>query len=381
MANGLRAVIDVDGLDEVITRLRVQGFSTIGPTCRDGAIVYDEIEATGELPRGWADDQDAGTYRLVRRDDEALFGYAVGPHSWKQYLHPPGELLFEARRDGGGFVIEERPEPKSRHAFIGVRACELAAIGVQDRVLVESEHPAGGYSVRRGEAFLLAVDCGEPGGSCFCVSMGTGPGVSSGFDLALTELMSGEHRFLVRVGSDAGAAVLGEVASREATGEDLAEARRVVEMAGARMGRHLDTDGLPVLLAENLEHPRWDDVARRCLTCTNCTLVCPTCFCSTVEDLTTLDGQRAQRWQRWDSCFTLGFSELHGSPVRHSTRGRYRQWLTHKLGTWWEQFGESGCVGCGRCITWCPVGIDMTAEVAALRRLGVDASANPEEVR
>lgn len=381
MANGLSAVIDLDGLDEVITRLRVQGFSTIGPTRRGGAIVYDEIETIGGLPRGWADTQDAATYRLARRDDEALFGYAVGPHSWKQYLHPPRELVFGARREGGGFSIEENAELTSRYAFVGVRPCELAAIGVQDRVLCAGEHPDSGYSARRGEVFLVAVECGEPGGSCFCVSMKTGPGVSAGFDLALTELMTGEHRFLVRVGSDAGAALLGEVASREATSDDVAEARRVVEAAESRMGRLLDTDGLPALLVENLQHPQWDDVARRCLTCTNCTLVCPTCFCSTVEDLTSLDGQRAERWQRWDSCFTLGFSALHGSPVRHSNRGRYRQWLTHKLGTWWDQFGESGCVGCGRCITWCPVGIDLTAEVAALRRPLAEMPSKTEEVR
>jgi Fe-S-cluster-containing hydrogenase component 2 len=119
----------------------------------------------------------------------------------------------------------------------------------------------------------------------------------------------------------------------------------------------------------NLEHPRWDDVAERCLSCTNCTLVCPTCFCFAVEDVNSLDGERAERTQRWDSCFTLGHSMLHGAgSVRGDTRSRYRQWLTHKLSTWWDQFDESGCVGCGRCISWCPAGIDLTEEVAAIAR-------------
>jgi sulfhydrogenase subunit beta (sulfur reductase) len=133
------------------------------------------------------------------------------------------------------------------------------------------------------------------------------------------------------------------------------------------MGRRLDTDGIRDLLRETLEHPRWDEVAGRCLTCGNCTLVCPTCFCTAVEDGNDLTGERAERSRVWDSCFSIDYSYIHGGSIRQSPKGRYRQWLTHKLGTWHDQFGSSGCVGCGRCITWCPVGIDITEEVAAIR--------------
>ena len=140
-------------------------------------------------------------------------------------------------------------------------------------------------------------------------------------------------------------------------------------MAGAaeRMGRSLDPTDLRGLLARNLEHPRWDDVATRCLSCTNCTLVCPTCFCSSVEDVTDLAGEGAERNRVWDSCFSVDHSYIHGGSIRPSGRSRYRQWLTHKFGTWHDQFGTSGCVGCGRCITWCPVAIDVTEELAAIR--------------
>jgi ferredoxin len=120
------------------------------------------------------------------------------------------------------------------------------------------------------------------------------------------------------------------------------------------------------VLKANLEHPRWTEVAKRCLACTNCTLVCPTCFCSTVEDVTDLGGDQIGRERRWDSCFTLEFSYIHGGSVRRDGASRYRQWLTHKLAHWHDQFGSSGCVGCGRCISWCPVGIDITEEVAAI---------------
>ena len=133
------------------------------------------------------------------------------------------------------------------------------------------------------------------------------------------------------------------------------------------MGRALDTGNIQGLLYENAEHPRWEQVAQRCLTCGNCTMVCPTCFCTTVEDTTNLAGDQAARTRRWDSCFSLDFSYIHGGPVRSSTRARYRHWITHKFAAWIDQFGSSGCVGCGRCITWCPVGIDVTEEIRSLR--------------
>ncbi len=129
----------------------------------------------------------------------------------------------------------------------------------------------------------------------------------------------------------------------------------------------MDTENLRDLLLSNLEHPRWDDVAQRCLSCTNCTMVCPTCFCASVSEVSDLTGDQVQRVRQWESCFNIDFSYTAGGTVRGDTRSRYRQWLTHKLASWHDQFETSGCVGCGRCITWCPVGIDLTEEVAAIR--------------
>ncbi|HET6968877.1 MAG TPA: 4Fe-4S dicluster domain-containing protein, partial [Ornithinibacter sp.] len=208
----------------------------------------------------------------------------------------------------------------------------------------------------------------DPAATCFCTSMGTGPAAVGGYDLALTELLdAGGHRFVVDVATERGAGLLAGIPTRPAPDADREAAAQVTIRARDRMVRSVDTDGIRDLLAANLEHPRWDDVAERCLACTNCTLVCPTCFCSTVEDHSDLAGRHAERTRRWDSCFTLDHSYLHGGSVRPTHRDRYRQWLTHKLGTWIDQFDSSGCVGCGRCITWCPVGIDLTAEVAAIR--------------
>jgi sulfhydrogenase subunit beta (sulfur reductase) len=350
-------IMERPALDELLTVLGRRGYTVVGPTVAQGAIVYDELRSTADLPVGWTDEQDGGHYRLRRRDDDALFGYAVGPHSWKKFQLPPESRLWRAKLGSDGSLTElEEPSAAPQYAFVGVRSCELHAMAILDRV-----RPGA-------RPFIVAVNCGQAGGTCFCVSMGTGPTASSGYDLALTEVLEdGRHYFVADADTEEGAAVLAGLPSVTARPEEKAAAARAHGRAAAQMGREMDTSDIKDLLYRNLEHPRWDDVAARCLTCGNCTMVCPTCFCTTVEDVTDLAGETVERHERWDSCFTIDYSHMHGGSVRNTARSRYRQWMTHKLATWIDQFGTSGCVGCGRCITWCPVGIDITEEVAAIR--------------
>jgi ferredoxin len=354
-------------VDALIHVLAEEGRTVVGPTVRDGAIGLHEVRAVTDLPIGWGDAQEAGTYRLRRRDDDAMFGYAVGPQSPRSWLSPPRQTLLTITRRGDELELREPAEAVPRYAFLGVRACELAAIAVQDRVLLDER-----YVQARAAAVFIGVSCSDPAATCFCTSMGTGPAVTSGHDLVLTELLGGgRHELAVSVGSEVGAEILtavqATVAGRDGDASDAGAVDAVTARCAAGMTRHLDPIEARDVLAASLDHPRWDDVAERCLSCASCTLVCPTCFCATVEDVTDLSGDEAQRVQRWDSCFTLDHSYLHGGgSVRGDTRARYRQWLTHKLSTWWDQFDVSGCVGCGRCIAWCPVAIDITEEVAAM---------------
>jgi sulfhydrogenase subunit beta (sulfur reductase) len=364
---GEQVVFDREHLPKLFDALAAQGHQILGPAVREGAIVIDELKGAGDLPEGWGDEQDGGKYRLRKRDDAALFGYVVGPQSWKKNLFPSNLKLWEANRGNGAFRVAKEEAELPNVAFVGVRACELAAIGVQDDVFMHGKYVDRTYAARRERVFIVAVNCTEAGGTCFCTSMGTGPRAGPGYDIALTELLDGGHRFLAEAGTVRGGEVLKAVPHRKAAEPDRAAARAGIEHASRHMGRTMEAAGVKDLLARNLEHPRWDKVAERCMTCANCTMACPTCFCSTVEDVTDLTGDHAERWRRWDSCFTVEFSYLHGGSVRPSAMSRYRQWMTHKLSTWHEQFGRSGCVGCGRCITWCPVGIDITEEARAIR--------------
>lgn len=368
--NGNRSAIgdcrrlDREDFPALLDRLKADGYRLVGPTVRDGAIRLQRLDGAGELPVGWADDQGPGSYRLRKRDDGSLFGFVAGPQSWKRHLFPPRDPLIELKRHGGAVewrrpVVDEAPM-----AFIGVLPCDLEAIKVHDRIWMGAPFQETRYVARRRKIFILALNCLEPGGLCFCDSMGTGPRAGEGYDLCLTEM---GDRLLLEVGTEKGGAVLESVPSTAATDEDLQALQNALAVARTRMGRELDTRGLPGILFGNIDHPRWEELAKRCLTCGNCTHVCPTCFCFNVRETGTVADGHEDRERFWDSCFSLDHSMIHGGYFRATQKQRYRQWLTHKFGAWESQFGTAGCVGCGRCIAWCPVGIDVTEELAAIR--------------
>ncbi len=355
-------------IDAVFKALKNFGYKLIGPTPRDGAIVYNEIENTDDLPIGLTDQQEAGKYRIEKIDEDSLFSFTCGPQSWKSFLFPPVQKLFSISKIENNLSFTPVEDEFVKYAFIGVRACELSAIRIQDKIFTQGEFQNNFYKKRRETCFIVAVNCTSAKGTCFCASMNTGPEASEGFDISLTEVYTSDsHYFLAKSGSEAGEKILQEIKTTQPSEEEIAHSKKQIKNAASQMGRKLDTSNLDDLLSSNLEHPRWDITARRCLTCANCTMVCPTCFCSTVEDVTDLSGANAERIQKWDSCFTSEFSYIHGGSIRTSPMSRYRQWLTHKFASWHKQFDSSGCVGCGRCITWCPVGIDVTEEIRAIR--------------
>jgi sulfhydrogenase subunit beta (sulfur reductase) len=361
-----RVAVDLRALQQLISLLKSRGYQVIGPVLRDGAILYDSIDQLEDLPAGWTEEQERGRYRVRQTHDRALFGYGLGPQSWKKFLNPPEVRLFQAHRENGCLQFTEDSGPPRPFAFLGVRACELAAIEAQDRVFLSGPFADAVYARRRRGALLLAVNCTHATPVCFCASMRTGPRARSGFDLALTEIIEeGQQLFLAEAGTPEGAEILGQLPFRPASPELCRKAEDAVERAAVQI-RGIDIEGLHQRISESFEHPRWDDAARRCLACGNCTMVCPTCFCTSIEDTSDVAVKQAERWRKWDSCFSQAFSYIHGGSVRQSVKSRFRQWVSHKFAYWSDQFGGSGCVGCGRCITWCPAAIDITEEVRAI---------------
>jgi sulfhydrogenase subunit beta (sulfur reductase) len=366
---GMKAILRRDDLQKLFDALQRQTYQIYAPTISRNTVVLDAVSHVDQLPVGWVDHQEGGAYRLEKTDQPWVFGYVVGPQSWKKYLYPSVRRLYETHRKGKSFdVVTIEDEPVKR-AFVGVRSCELHALAIHDKALTTAPFVDTVYTERRKNSFIVAVSCTRAADTCFCTSMQTGPKAMSGFDLALTEVVQGsEHFFLVEVGTEAGQNLLNELPHQEASDDHIRLADEAVQRAASGMKRHLDTNDLPASLNRNFDHPRWQEVSTRCLTCGNCTMVCPTCFCVTVQDSTSLSGDRADRTRIWDSCFTSDFSYIHGGNIRASESSRYRQWLMHKLAYWPDQFGTFGCVGCGRCITWCPVGIDITEEARIIRQ-------------
>jgi len=364
-------------VDHLIAVLRHRGYEVRGPVHRDGTVLLDEVNGLDDLAAGWRLEQHPGVSRVVPADEPTeVFAAVIGPTSPRSAVLPTRSRVLTADRDTDGtWHLAPEPTPDRPIAYLGVRACDLAALAIQDRVFTSGPVPDASYLTRRANLFLIAVECAHGERTCFCASAGTGPAVTGGADLVMTELDPGtdDHRFLTWALTQAGQEVLDELTTEPADDADVTRATAQTTAIATGQTKHLHADAHDIL-RDNLDSPHWEDVARRCLTCANCTLVCPTCFCTTVEDTVDLTGDHAERWRRWDSCFTMAYSHTAFGATRTTAEARYRQWLTHKLSTWVEQFGTSGCVGCGRCIAWCPVGIDLTVEVDVLADLALAAA-------
>lgn len=363
-----QVIIDRRQLPKLLGQITGKGYKLLGPIVRDGAIVYDEFSADSDLPTGWSDTQSGGSYRLEKTDSKRVFGFTIGQQSWKSFFYSPTLKYWTAKKENGEIEIEVVNSDSPKQALIGVRGCELAALAIHDKVLMEDQYKDPHYAALRENSLIVAVNCAKACGTCFCDSMNTGPKVQTGYDLALTEVIDGgQHYFIVDVGSMKGTQIIQGMETQAATSEHETIIDKMMEQTKSQMKVHLDTTNLKEIIWRNFDNQQWDAVDKRCLACSNCTMVCPTCFCISVEENTDLTGTKAERIRHWDSCFRLDFSYIFGGSIRPSTKSRYRQWLTHKLSSWVDQFGTFGCVGCGRCITWCPVGINIAEEATAIR--------------
>jgi sulfhydrogenase subunit beta (sulfur reductase) len=363
---GASIIITKPQFDTILSTLVGLGYQLEGPQVQDFTVVLGPINSLADLPYGYTSQEESGKYTLSATGRENYFDITSGPHTWKKYFFPPQTQLMVFQQDHPGNWTTLRGEDEiPRYALIGVKPCDLAGIQIQDQIFLEGERCDPIYHDRRDKALILVANCTEPCDTCFCTSMGTGPKAKDGYDLALTEL---NDNFLIEIGSDAGRLALAGLDWESASGYFIKEADIALERAVKRIKLNLpDPEKLKKELLENLDHPHWSDVASRCFSCGSCTQVCPTCFCWSAVDKTLLPGDTIIRERCWDSCFNPDYSYVAHGNTRPNTRARYRQWLTHKFASWYEQNGSSGCVGCGRCITWCPAEINHLDEIAAIR--------------
>ncbi|NVK43358.1 MAG: 4Fe-4S dicluster domain-containing protein [Oceanospirillaceae bacterium] len=350
---------------QIFERLREAGYRVVGPAEQEGALTYDVLESADDIPVGLVDRQAPGHYRLEQQNHRRRFDWVGTAQGLKPWLFVAEQPLWVAREVEGGLRFEEVRETPVPTAVIGVRACDLAALALQDRHFLDGDYPDPHYRARRESLLLVAVNCHRSADTCFCVSTGDGPEVTFGADLVLDELDQG---YLVKAGSERGAELLARLPGRPVRGWHKRRAKALRKQARTQQRALPSRDLRGPLYAARDDMRHWQPVAERCLTCGNCAAVCPTCFCHRVDEESPLDGSLSRAVRRWDTCFNDEHSYLVGHVVRKSAEHKYRQWLTHKLAIWHDQYDRSGCTGCGRCITWCPVGIDIVEEAERLCR-------------
>ncbi|MFZ9035528.1 MAG: 4Fe-4S dicluster domain-containing protein [Francisellaceae bacterium] len=353
-------------LDDLIDVLKSMRYTIKAPVIKEATIVYDDIKTSAELPWGYVDIQEPAFYKVTKSDVDRAFAWSLPVQSIKPMLFKEKEVLWAVKRDDKGRLRFERHLDEGRYAVLGVRPCDLRAIAIQDRIFIGDQYADVRYQDRREKLFLIAVNCTDCHSNCFCVSMEGGPVADAGYDLAMTEIAGG---FMIKSASDKGQSVLRQLNLPEASEIRITEAMKATDSVYDKQQKSIPSlTSVERDLKAQPDHPRWQEVSDRCLSCGSCTQACPTCFCHDEKEQPALEGDHSEHMRLWDSCFSLDHSYTHGDLYRENPKYRYRQWLTHKFSTWRDQFDTNGCVGCGRCITWCPVSIDVIEEINAICR-------------
>lgn len=340
------------------------GYKCLAPHYQDDSINYAEITKASELPWGYIDEQQPGYYRVTKTDTKQAFSFTLPAASVKPMLFKAKENIWKVKRNDNGKLVFEPVVEFEKIAVFGIRPCDLRGIETQDRVFMQNSYNDIRYTKRRENQFIVAMNCTSAHYNCFCITLGDAPRADKGYDLAMTEI---EQGFVTEIGSDAGRKLLNYLKVPAASGAQVELALAGIINAGKMQHKKLPPiKEFEAKLVESPEHPQWEDAAKRCLSCGNCTNACPTCFCHTERDNPNVLGTETFHTREWDSCFSLEHSYTHGETYHGLPKYRYRQWLTHKFATWRDQFRVKGCVGCGRCVTWCPVKIDVVDEINAI---------------
>jgi ferredoxin len=345
----------------LLRNLQGLGYTVVGPSLSEGVVRLREIDDAGDLAAGILDEHAPGRY-TVASGSRLMFASVNGPDSPKKFLHPAEVEIQRLAEADRGFKEVSRFHSQKKYAFVGIRPCDLKGVEVMDRTMMAPGFEDPVYSSFRKDSVFVVVNCTRSGSNCFCTTMGTGPEAESGYDVAITEL---PDKLILDV-PEKSIGLLRGVDATPASEDDVREGREAVARARDQMNRRFERENLSAKMGEGMDSSVWGQAAERCLACGNCSLVCPTCFCNSLQDREDLAEGTVSRVRVWDSCLSKEFTYSAGGNPRQQKLARYRQFVMHKFAYWPEQFGPYGCVGCGRCVTWCPVGIDITATVSGV---------------
>lgn len=308
---------------------------------------------------------EAGFFRFDRVEDvrDVVWQYTTTTLPPKKVIFPQHDTLFRFSQENGKPTFEPVVD-KTPRVILGVHPCDLAGIAMLDWAFSRDpvdEH----YQARRNATILIGIDC-HPDEHCFCTQVGT-DAPEGHFDLFLTPIKNG---FLVTVGTDTGQHFLETYAeTREATPENMAEAGQYQKAKKSEITPQFQTDifNLPLTFQHGVNSPVWSGMAKSCLSCGTCNLVCPTCFCFDVEDHMDIDGKGGVRQRTWDACHLTEFARVAGG---HNFRAESNERLRHRFYRKYQYlmtlYGTPFCTGCGRCGRSCPVDINVVDTVNAL---------------
>jgi len=355
-------LIFAEELTQIVAVLMAEGYTVIGPKDKKLALNLEKLSSPDELALGFVSEEKEGYYRLKPAKTLAIDA-AKPMNSPKYYTEKANQLLYTASQVNNQWEFKTavvEPEPI---AFFGLNACDVASLYILDLTFKQEFKDPVYEKNRQAVQFVVGVNCTHPGNNCFCSTYNTGPRLTYPYDLGLTCL--GET-YLVEAGSQKGKEVLAKLKSEPASQAHLQQKETLLEKAKKQMSKAFNLKKACQVLADNYEHPYWDEPSERCLSCANCINVCPTCYCYQIYRRANLSADEVAVFRSLDACHHLEFAAVHGGNFRPRRVDRLRHWVNHKIFWTIEQYGVPGCVGCGRCITWCPTAIDITEPVFRL---------------
>lgn len=295
-------------------------------------------------------------YAEIQDPKEPILEYPITVNSPKRYFFPPVERLLSYDKQEKTFKATLAVQ---RTVILGAHLCDARATWILDDVF--SKDPKDPYYIsRRQRAIIIAVNCTKPcDDKCFCADMGS-VFTDSGYDMLLTDL---GDRYYVEISSDAAQNLIDQSdAFKAASSDDHAAHKEKLDEKKSNFRHKIpyDTKYLPELLEQSYDSLIWDANARRCLSCGQCNLICPTCYCFDITDEDRVDLKAGERIRKWDGCQLRGFAEVAGGENFRPTAGeRLRHRMMRKGHYMTKIFGKLGCVGCGRCDRNCPAQISI----------------------